>query len=540
MRPNTRLASIIFAVALVSLLAFFGTYSSSKVEAVVRELVVQPQNPVVGSQFTVKYAYDVGTGAQTDVVLMWTAGLNLILPAPFFSGQTCPSVVDVDARTVTHPAACLPLAAGVAQATFVCTAPGVVGIAVLHQGDSKVANPVCTTATPTPPPPGPTPTPGPLDLDKVVTVSAHPNVVPCGGGTSEIRARMVDDLGRVVPGVKFEFKVAFRTDPSVVSTTDGGALTQISDDTAVLTLFPGARVATVAARALGFFPRTPFQIDVDTGTITGGGELFIDQQTGEVLLVASTVMVRMDCLDPDIPPGVAVVVTADPNVVPCGGGTSAITATLRDRTGRIIEGVGFHFAVEGPGAAPGILSVGPPNTASVTAGRAVLTLLPEMYEATVIAAVGTTLGTVQGTVTVKQYCPGSATTPGNIVLTASSPTIGCGGSTFIGARVRDVSGNPARDDTEIRFLATAGSFDPDRTVTRGGALSTVYRAPANVSGAITIQAAGGAAFGSTTIQIDCPGAPSALTAGAGIISPPSTGAGGSRITPPNTGGGGLR
>src|SRR5262249_50186782 len=100
---------------------------------------------------------------------------------------------------------------------------------------------------------------------------------------------------------------------------------------------------------------------------------------------------------------ISVVLTADPNVIQCGG-TTDITATVRDPEGHVVPGVGFHFTTN-----EGLLQVGPPNDAAVENASAVLTIFPGMKEATVYVSVGAVIGDVTrkdltGYITVQQFC----------------------------------------------------------------------------------------------------------------------------------------
>ncbi len=239
----------------------------------------------------------------------------------------------------------------------------------------------------------------------------------------------------------------------------------------------------------------------------------------------------------------AVVVTANPNVVLCGG-TSLITASVRGPTGHVIPGHGFHFSTDA-----GLLTVGPPNTADVESAAATLQIFPFMTSATVLVSVGTGIGTIEGQITVQQFCPSPNTTAGGIILSASSNPVACNGRTFIAATLRDVTGNPVPDGTEVNFVASAGSvsaaggtagLSPSGTptasspsmsaTTKGGTLNIVYTADGGASGNVTITAASGASFGSMSLQV--------CAATAASVRPPNTGEG-FTIRPPNTGDGGL-
>jgi len=250
-----------------------------------------------------------------------------------------------------------------------------------------------------------------------------------------------------------------------------------------------------------------------------------------------------------IPFGCTVVVTANPNVVMCGG-QSLITATVRNRAGHVVPGFGFHFATDN-----GLLIVGPPNDAAAEQALAILQLFPPGSNAgpatlssSVEVSVGLTRGiTIHGAVLVQQQCSSSNTTAGRINLTASAPNVACGGRAFIAGTFKDVNGNPVPDDTDITFLASAGSVADEavstaatptagsgnkpsvKVKTKGGTANIIYTADGGAKGIVRITAASGASFG----YLDLP-----VCAVVGGVTPPNTGTGVS-IRPPNTGDGGV-
>ena len=381
-----------------------------------------------------------------------------------------------------------------------------------------------------------------------VTVSASPNALTCGG-TTTITAALRGATPATTPPV-FHFQ------------TDAGLLRTDSINTAVLALLPGSGNATVTVSTIA---------DPDGGAV-------------EFISVQGQIVITNFCGTSGNIATIAVVAT--PNVIPCGG-TATLTATARSNAGVIIPGVGFNWFTDVGG-----LIVGPPNNASSTAGTATLTLQPGMTESVVIARVGG----AEGSVRVQQFCPQVLTDPstaaGKIVLVPSSTSITCNGNTFIGAIVKDskgqvplnVEGEPAGGGTglEVTFIATSGRFSgaslsnagsssvttsatpaPGSTPTNGngttttttttgpfvakvlknGTLNVIYNADPGTNGQVTITAAAGAAFGSTTVTVNCPTAGAAGAFGAtasvfgGGLRPPSTGEG--IIRPPNTGDAGL-
>jgi hypothetical protein len=216
-------------------------------------------------------------------------------------------------------------------------------------------------------------------------------------------------------------------------------------------------------------------------------------------------------------PGCSVVVTANPNVVACGG-TSIITASVRNEGGHALPGFGYHFSTDN-----GLLVVGPPPTADTEQAIAILQILPGMPSATVLVSVGFPTGTIEKQITVQQYCPAENSAPSTIKLTSSSGgSVNCGGSTFIGATVRDARALAPAENTEVAFMVTSGKLDPDKAGTVNGAVHTAFTADAAAVGSVQITAASGSSFGSMTLQVNCGGA----VAGRTGISPPNTGDGG--------------
>jgi hypothetical protein len=239
----------------------------------------------------------------------------------------------------------------------------------------------------------------------------------------------------------------------------------------------------------------------------------------------------------------------------------------------VVPGVGFHWTTNHGG-----LIVGPPNTAAIENGVAVLTMNADISsDATVHVTVGTTQGDVAGDVTVQQVCSPETNMPGSIKLTTSASTVNCGDVVFIGAVVRDAKNHIAADGTDVTFVSTTGQFGipatsssgasttgtptpiPQITAstisasTKNGAANVIYTADPNFVGTVKITAASGTAFTPITILANCgPGAISGgnNSPGTGAALGPGTVAGfvgpggaitpaGSRITPPNTGDAGL-
>ena len=118
-----------------------------------------------------------------------------------------------------------------------------------------------------------------------------------------------------------------------------------------------------------------------------------------------------------------VAITASPNVVVCGG-TSLLTAMLRDVNGAPIANVSFVFSTNS-----GLITQQSPTTA-------LLTLLPGTGSATVVAdTISPTGNSVSGSITVQNQCTTTA-----ISVVANPNVIPCGGSTVITASARDPAG----------------------------------------------------------------------------------------------------
>jgi len=364
-----------------------------------------------------------------------------------------------------------------------CTVPGFVDVLAYEGAEAPV---VAST--------------GCIALGQIV-LTATPNLLPCQGGTAELEALTIGPLGDVFDDNFFNFQ------------TTAGLLERTSNNTADLTLGPAQITAIVTATT-------------------------VDEVSGE--LVSSTITVSLACND-----FVSVVVTANPNVIECGG-TSVITATARDANGHVVKGVGFHFATD-----MGLLVVHPNNAANEE-GIAALTLQPGMTSATVTVSVGTTLGTVEGTTTVQQFCPGvvpgqnASAAPGQVLLNSSNNNLVCGEQVFVGMKIRDSKGQVPPDGTAVNLLATSGLLEPTTTTTINGTANVVYTAAA-INGDVRITAAAGDSYGFTILKVKCAttsgtgsaGAAPCTPIGDGVcIAPPNTG--GNRITPPNTGEAGLK
>jgi hypothetical protein len=335
-----------------------------------------------------------------------------------------------------------------------------------------------------------------------ITATANPNLLPCNGGTSEIVANAYDTNGNLFPNPYFHFS------------TSAGLIEQTSATTADLTLGPGQTSAVVSVSIAD-----PGDNEVETAQVT----------------------VSLACTGAFV----SVQVTANPNVIECGG-TSVITATARDANGHVVPGVGFHFATN-----VGLLVV-QPNHAGNEQGIAHLTLQPGMPDSEVVVSVGDLLGTVEraagATITVQNFCPGTvagqnaSAAPGQVLLNSSNNELVCGEQAFVGMKIRDSKGQVPPDGTTVNLLATSGLLEPTTTTTINGTANVVYTAP-SINGDIRITGAAGDSYGFIVLKVKCgtasgTGSSACTPIGDGVcITPPNTGRG---ITPPNTGEAGLK
>jgi hypothetical protein len=359
-----------------------------------------------------------------------------------------------------------------------------------------------------------------------VAATATPNLLPCTGGTSVIKAEVVGLFGEILEDAEFRFE------------TTAGLIVQTGPDTAKLTLGANQTSATVTAKIFDPDPEAE------------------EPKTAEV-------NVSLDCNNAP-----ALVVTANPNVIACTG-TTTITASVRDANGHVVSGRGFHFVTD-----TGLLTVNP-NNANTEEGIATLTLQPGDGDATVIVSSGLLHGTVEdidnnennfvvdetALVTIQQNCLG--TTTGQILMNSSAKNVLCGENVFIGLSVVDEDIQTVIDGTPITLIASHGGFfggvsEGGQTLlpaaqvpTAHGEANTIYTAPTNYNGEVRITAASGDTYGVHKLNVSgcgvaAPAAPAGATPapcvpiGDGIcIAPPNTGTG-NRITPPSTGSAGLR
>ena len=360
-----------------------------------------------------------------------------------------------------------------------------------------------------------------------VVLSADPNVLPCEGGTTTLTAEALNATGDVIPGLAFRFYTTAAGSDNNDGT--GGVLVQTSPNTAKLTLGPNQFYVKVTASLAD-------DIDVEVDL--------------------ATTFVSLQCNN-----GATLVVTADPNVIPCTG-TTTISASVRDKNGHVVKGRGYHFVTSA-----GILKVNP-NNADNEEATATLTLRPGDGDATVAVSSGLLFGTYEeidsqegnfvvdetNMVTVKQNC--LSTTTGQVLVNSSQKTMACGENVFIGLHVVDQDIQTVIDNTPLTLIATAGGFyggegasgptllSAAQVPTSHGEANTIYTAPANFNGEVKITAASGDAYGFTKIDVTCvvagagtgtiTTAPACVDIGDGVCIPSNS------ITPPNTGSGGLK
>src|SRR5690606_32778648 len=104
--------------------------------------------------------------------------------------------------------------------------------------------------------------------------------------------------------------------------------------------------------------------------------------------LSATITVENDCLPLSI--------FADPPFLPCGGGTTKLTAVLRDGEGNVVADAVYTWAVT-TGAA---LDVGAPNSAAAVDGNAVV-FLPSSIDAVTVTV---TAGGESESVEIIQVC----------------------------------------------------------------------------------------------------------------------------------------
>jgi hypothetical protein len=207
-----------------------------------------------------------------------------------------------------------------------------------------------------------------------IELVADPPIVACGG-TTTLTATVRDAGGNIVDGQAFTFS------PTAV---DPG--TPATDGVATLTLQPGDKDVMVSVEAAGLTK-----------------ELLVDNQCAPLSIVA------------------------DPPYLPCGGGTTKLTAVLRDVDGNVVADAVYQWSTP-----DGALDAGIPNTASAVDGSAVLFLPSSINSATVTVLAGGE----STSLTIRQVCDRLA-----IAVTADPNVIPCSGTANLTASVRDINGH---------------------------------------------------------------------------------------------------
>ena len=173
-----------------------------------------------------------------------------------------------------------------------------------------------------------------------------------------------------------------------------------------------------------------------------------------------------------------VVLTAAPNILPCEGGTTELTAEIIDAFGDVVPGVEFRFFTTA-----GTLEQTSPDTADLTLG-------PNQTSAVVTATIpdATNLEEIhidEAVTTVNLECNGDAANQ-TLVVTASPNKVDCSGTTTLTASVRDRNGHvvPGRG---FHFVTTAGLLEvaPDNANTEEG-IATLTLGPGDGDAQVTV------------------------------------------------------
>ena len=192
------------------------------------------------------------------------------------------------------------------------------------------------------------------------------------------------------------------------------------------------------------------QQSVDIGCVAGGGGGGgVDDDDHAVELLGAS----------------QVVVTASPNILPCEGGTTTLTAEVLDAFGNEIPGIEFRFFTTA-----GTLVQTSPTTAKLTLGAnqvfaKVTATIPDALDQEIDEAV----------TTVALACNGDDTTQ-TLVVTANPNVVECTGTTTLTASVRDVNGHvvPGRG---FHFVTSAGilTVTPNNANTEEGVATLTLR-----------------------------------------------------------------
>jgi hypothetical protein len=234
-------------------------------------------------------------------------------------------------------------------------------------------------------------------------------------------------------------------------------------------------------------------VDVETRVeatfrcVVAGTTRFVLRHNG----VDSSQSATLSCTSPQ-----NVAVTASPNVLFCGG-TTQITASLRDDDGKAISGKTFHFWTT-----VGALV----QTSGTTAD---LTLVPGMTPATVFAKVDG----FEGNVLIQNYCDVEIA---SVAVTAYPNVIECGGFSTLTATARDFAGHVIHG-VGYHFNVTSGDgyLAPPPTAAHIENIALFTMKPGMQEAVITVTV--GAKTGTVRVQQFCLGVTTDQTTAVGGI-----------------------
>ncbi len=169
--------------------------------------------------------------------------------------------------------------------------------------------------------------------------------------------------------------------------------------------------------------------------------------------------------------------TADPNLLPCVGGSSVLTAEVLKMTSASLNYYEVHFVTTA-----GTLVQSTNSTARLTLGA---NQVDATVTATLYYEIGNTSGTTSATVHVSLDCNGSDANQ-TLVVTASPNVIDCTGTTTITASVRDVNGHVVTG-RGYHFATSAGllQVDPNDASTEEG-VATLSLKPGDGDATVTV------------------------------------------------------
>jgi hypothetical protein len=170
-----------------------------------------------------------------------------------------------------------------------------------------------------------------------------------------------------------------------------------------------------------------------------------------------------------------VIIRANPNILPCEGGTTTLTAEGVDAFGNVVPDLGFRFYTTA-----GTLVQTSDSTATLTLG-------PNQTTAEITASIPDTANDEidEPNTFVNLDCNGTSDTQ-TLVVTASPNVVDCTGTTTITASVRDVNGHvvPGRG---FHFVTSAGllTVDPNNASTEEG-VATLSLQPGDGDATVTV------------------------------------------------------